>query len=84
MTRPTRRSNAARQRRYVNRLVSTNSYKDYGKQENVNTLTSEELEWRLIETFGDVRTGLHLQFERGEIIADSRGDGSLQQIRDEE
>lgn len=79
-----RRSVEAQQRRYVNRLVSTSSYKDYDKQENINIYTSEQLEQRLVDKFGDVRTGIHLQFQRGEIISDSRGTGSLQRMIDDE
>ena len=84
MNRTRRRSMDAMQRRYVNRLVSQYSYRDIGLDESINTLTPRQLEDSLIDKFGDVRIGLHLQFTRGEVTADSRGDGSLQQIQDEE
>ena len=84
MTRRHRRSQDAIQRRYVNRLVSQCSHRDIRLDESINTLTPRQLEYSLIDKFGDVRTGLHLQFERGEVVSDSRGEGSLQQIQDEE
>lgn len=79
-----RRSVEAQQRRYINRLVSTNSYKDYSKQENINILSPEQLECRLVEKFGDVRTGIHLQFAKGEVTSDPYGRGSLQRMIDNE
>ena len=84
MSRNRRRSPEARQRRYINRIVSQNSHRDIGLDESINMLTESQLESCLIDKFGDVRTGLHLQFSRGEIISDSRGQGSLQQLQDEE
>ena len=84
MTRTRRRSPEAQQRRYINRLVSQQSYRDIGLDESINILTPRQLENSLLDKFGAVRTGLHLQFTRGEITADSRGQGSLQQLQAEE
>jgi len=83
LTRNHRRSIDAIQRRYVNRLVSQCSHRDIGLDESINMLTHRQLENSLIDKFGDVRTGLHLQFTRGEVIANSRGEGSLQQMQEE-
>ena len=84
MTRTRRRSPDALQRRYVNRLISRYSHRDVKLDESVNMLTSRQLENSLLDKFGVVRTGLHLQFTRGEITANSRGEGSLQKIINEE
>ena len=74
----------ARQRRFINEVVSRNTYRDVRLDESINTLTWRQLENSLMDKFGSVRTGLHLQFTKGEITADSRGRGSLQQINLEE
>ena len=84
MSRTKRRSPEARQRRYINRLVSQCSHRDVGLDESINMLTPSQLEDSLIDKFGDVRTGLHFQFMRGEVTANSRGTGSLQKIYEEE
>jgi len=84
LTRTRRRSPDAQQRRYINRLVSQCSYRDVGLDESINILTPSQLEDSLLDKFGAVRTGLHLQFTRGEVVSDSRGTGSLQQTIDEE
>ena len=84
MTRTRRRSPDALQRRYINHLVSRSSYRDVSLNESINLLTPRQLEDSLLDKFGAVRTGLHLQFTRGEVVSDSRGEGSLQQIIDEE
>ena len=84
MSRNHRRSADARQRRYVNRLISQCSHRDISLDESVNMLTVRQLENSLLDKFGELRTGLHLQFTRGEVISDSRGKGSLQQIQDDE
>lgn len=83
MGRRERRTPEAIQRRFINSLVSRNTYRDTGIDESINTLTSEQIETTLIDKFGEVRTGLHLQFVKGEITADSRGRGSLQKIEKE-
>ena len=84
MTRTRRRSPDAQQRRYINRLVSLNSHRDNRIDESINILTPEQLESSLLDKFGAVRTGLHLQFTKGEVTADSRGNGSLQRNIEEE
>lgn len=53
-------------------------------QENINTLTPSNMERLLEAKFGDIRTGLHMQFEKGEITSDAYGRGSLQRMIEEE
>ena len=64
--------------------MSQNTYRDVRLDESINTLTQRQIEDSLYDKFGEVRTGLYLQFQKGEVTADSRGQGSLQQIQDEE
>ncbi len=84
MTRPERRRPEAIQRRFINKLVSRNTYRDVRLDESINTLTQRQIEDSLYDKFGEVRTGLYLQFTKGEVTSDSRGTGSLQKIQLEE
>ena len=78
------RSMASRQRRYINHLVSRNSYHDVDAGESINVLNPMDIERSIVKEFGSVRTGFHLQFERGEVTSDARGEGSLQSIQNDE
>ena len=84
MGRPRRDSIGSIQRRFINSIVSRNTHRDVRLDESVNTLTPRQLENSLLDRFGEVRTGLHLQFQKGEVTSDSRGTGSLQKIQDDE
>lgn len=71
-----KRSEYARQRKYVSRLVSKNSHRDYRKSESVNILTEADLYDALTEEFGVPHPAVIQSYNRGEIISDSRGQGS--------
>jgi len=72
------RSKAAEQRRHARHLVLDESYRDPIVAETVNFLDREQIANCLNARFGYVEQSA-VQFTRGEIIADSRGEGSLQQ-----
>ncbi len=85
-TRRGRRSQTARLQRVVARIVSNASHRDYRKSESVNVLTEDQVLGFLLEAEG--RDGTLVgelipasgMFTRGEVISDSRGQGSQQQV----
>jgi len=87
MTRRTRRGKRSldrQQRRYVNHLVRSSSHEDLIMKEAINVLTPEEIQEALNTKFNYVHTASTQLFERGEILADPRGEGSLQRRIDDE
>ena len=82
MTHRGRRSRTARIRRTIARIVSTNSHRDRQKSESVNTLNPGEVLYELTNKLPKHRLIDLLphsdMFEKGEVIADSRGQGSQQ------
>lgn len=76
---PHKRSLKARQRRAVDRIVGQGSFKDREKQESVNTLTPQEIFYALKEQFGVVVQSLQFSYTDGEVLADSRAQGTTQQ-----
>lgn len=82
-TRRGRRSKEARQRRFVNQLVRKNSHEDLRKKEAINVLDQREIRIALNTKFGYAHVGVSQIFEKGEVLSDGRGEGSLQK-RDEE
>lgn len=83
MTRRGYKPLSAIQTEYINRLVSRLSYRDTKLDESINLLTPHQLEQALIDKYGEIRTGICLTFERGEVTADPYGRGSLQRITEE-
>lgn len=83
MTRRGRRSREARQRRYVNQLVRKTCHEDLDLKEAVNILDQREIRIALNTKFGYAHVGVSQTFEKGEVLSDARGEGSLQQ-RDED
>ena len=83
-TRRGRRSKEARQRRYVNTLVRKNSHEDLDKKEAVNVLDQRQVREALNTKFGYAHVGISQLFEKGEILSDGRGEGSLQQRREDD
>ena len=75
---------AAQQRRYLNRVVSRDAYRDARKAESINVHTEHELEAALVERFGVVVTPEILKYARGEVVSDAYGRGSLQMYDEEE
>ena len=84
MTRRGRRSKEAHQRRYVNQLVRKTCHEDLDKKEAVNVLDQTQIRVALNTKFGYAHVGMSQLFEKGEILSDGRGQGSLQQRRDED
>ena len=78
------RSLASIQRRYISRLISQQAYRDTRLAESINTLTHRQIETSLLDKYGAVATPYHLRHTRGEVISDSRGEGSLQQIEEDD
>ena len=84
-TRRGKRSQIARLQRVVARIVSKASHRDYRKSESVNVLTEDQVFKLLAETQRDGAQVADLlpaseMFTRGEVISDSRGQGSQQQV----
>ena len=84
MTRRGRRSKEAHQRRYVNQLVRKTCHEDLDKKEAVNVLDQQEVRTSLEQKFGYAHVGISQLFEKGEILSDGRGEGSLQQRREDD
>ena len=65
-------------------MVSTKSLRDYRKSENVNILSEGEVLYYLANKFTRTRIGELVKFsgmfKKGEIISDSRGEGSQQKV----
>jgi len=81
---PHKRSREARIRRTTARIVSQNAHRDRRKSESVNVLTSGQVLKELIDKLPKHRITDLLEhsdmFDRGEVISDSRGEGSQQKI----
>ena len=83
-TRRGRRSKEAHQRRYVNQLVRKNSHEDLDKKEAVNVLDQQQIREALNTQFGYAHVGISQLFEKGEVLSDGMGTGSLQQRREDD
>lgn len=79
-----RRSEIARQRRFVRRLVRRKSHQDRRLAESVNVLGEFEIAGAVNVRFGSVWLGAVDEFTRGEILSNSRGEGALQKVTDGE
>lgn len=81
---PHKRSKDARIRRTTARIVSQNSHRDMIKSESINVISQGQVLKELIEKLPDYKTSLLLSaskmFDRGEVISDSRGQGSQQKL----
>jgi len=79
-----KRSREARIRRTTARIVSQNSHRDMIKSESINVISHGQVLKELIEKLPDYKTSWLLpvskMFDRGEIISDSRGQGSQQNV----
>jgi septum formation inhibitor-activating ATPase MinD len=70
----------AKQRRFVYGLMACSGFRDRGMAETVNKLEKEELMNRLKEKFDFVEMDAVSDIEKGEVMTDSRGRGSMQTI----
>lgn len=78
MTKRGKRSKYAVLRRSASHIVQENAHIDYDKGEQINVLTKADLYDRLYEKHGFMDARVLLEYERGEILSDPRGDGSHQ------
>jgi len=78
MTHRGQRSPEGLQRQAVRKLVFTQSRRDRLQAENINLLSREQIVEELSKQFDGVVL-CTVKFERGEVLLDSRGRGSLQQ-----
>lgn len=74
---PHRRSMKARQRRLVKRFILKNSFKDRMKAESVCRTDPKAIIEMLQKNFDEVHLEV-INYERGEVLVDSKGRGSLQ------
>ena len=72
-----KRSEASQQRRFIKRLVLQCAFQDPQRSETVNILSSEAIASPASQAFDYVLPRL-TNCEVGEVLADSRGTGSLQ------
>jgi hypothetical protein len=72
-----KRSEVSQQRRFIKRLVTQCAFQDRQRSETVNILSREAIASSASQAFDYVLSGL-ADYERGEVLADSRGTGSLQ------
>ena len=79
MTHRGHRSPKGLQRQAARLFVITHSRRDRIQAENINLLTREQIVEELSKQFEGVLPGV-VKFERGEVLMDSRGRGSLQQL----
>ena len=82
MTRSTshRRGKKANQRREAARIVSRHAYKDPELYEAVNRLTPGLLAAKLQKKFGTFDTHVCDSYDRGEVLSDPYGRGTLQLV----
>lgn len=67
------------QRREARRIVQRSAFQDRQMSETINKLTPEQLASELALVFPDgITYNFVARYERGEILADSRGRGSIQ------
>jgi hypothetical protein len=75
-----RRGRKANQRREAARIVSRHAYEDPILREAVNRLTPGLLAVKLQKKYGTFDTHICDNYDQGEVISDSLGRGTLQQI----
>jgi hypothetical protein len=73
------RSELGRQRRYAKHVIAETSRLDRRKGEQICMLTGPQILDRVEQEFGDVIVHV-TNFEKGEVIIDSRGTGSFQRL----
>jgi len=79
-----KRSKESRQRRYVNQLVRKTCHEDLAKKEAVNVLDQRQIREALNTKFGYAHVGISQLFEKGEVLSDGRGEGSLQKALEDD
>jgi len=72
-----KRSEASKQKRFIKRLVLQCAFQDKQRSETINILSPKSIAFSANQAFDYVLSGL-TNYEVGEVLADSRGTGSLQ------
>jgi hypothetical protein len=72
-----KRSDLSQQRRFIKRLIMQCAFQDRQRSETVNIISREDIAASASQAFDYVLPGL-TNYEQGEVLADSRGTGSLQ------
>jgi len=75
-----RRRRKANQRREAARIVSRHAYKDPELREAVNRLTPGLLAVKLQKKYGTFDTHVCDSYDKGEVLSDPYGRGTLQQV----
>jgi hypothetical protein len=75
-----RRGRKAHQRREAARIVSRHAYKDPKLREAVNRLTPGQIALNLQNMFGTFDAYVCDRYDRGEVLSDPYGRGTLQQM----
>jgi hypothetical protein len=75
-----RRVDRANQRREAARIVSQSALRDPELAESINRLTPGAIALRLQKKFGTFDNYLVNTYDKGEVLSDSLGRGTLQQI----
>lgn len=73
-----KRSRVKEQQRYVKKMVNKQSWRDRRSAETINVLTSGDILWQLTNIFEVAEIPVADNFSQGEVLIDSRGEGSLQ------
>jgi hypothetical protein len=72
------RSVYAKQKRAARKILLEQSYRDPEKAENINLLNHSAMTDELNRKFQHVIMSVVLQSDKGDVLVDSRGEGSLQ------
>jgi hypothetical protein len=75
-----RRSDHVTQRREAARIVSQAALRDPALSESINRLKPGEIALRLQNRFGTFDNHIVNTYDQGEVLSDSLGRGSLQQV----
>lgn len=73
-----KRSEESQQRRFLKRLIMECAFQDRQRSEKVNILSSDFIAAAAGEAFEYVLPSIIGQYERGEVLTNSRGTGSIQ------
>lgn len=68
-------------RRYISRIISRQAHRDLTKSESINILNPDTIAEAVKNKFGWADWSLIFHILRGEVLSDSRGEGSLQRVQ---
>lgn len=67
-------------RRFISRTISKNAHRDTKKKESINRMTSGEVAYEVFNKFNIFDPLLVKDIDLGEVLSDTRGEGSLQRM----